>query len=353
MELKIFAEEVIIISPLKYKKNIHRLPFRSSTTTWRLRHRFSMFFSIKRTSYQLRRRSNQRRLVTNLSNHRISCYAHAPQLLKFPKTGRWYVRSVFWVKHLTTPIQYSRMTQLHSYNLFWSKVWAITVNHRLVHFLKSRLTYVLKKRPLFDLLKNPISHLYWGCFLRLCRFYKTLVMRSYLNFSYYLYHKKHTPATLYNYKLYFTFSPNRFYINLCNWKGLNYLSLSIGLLLKFFKHQKALKKNKALKFLLVKFLRKLLLVSKINDLTIFIKRPPVLLTEVFKFLLSPLPSPFHDPISNLEVFEEGSQVYFFRVWYLFFLKTVSYTSMKQKQKGRLKRKITKKVISKNRITDEA
>ena len=80
---------------------------------------------------------------------------------------------------------------------------------------------------------------------------------------------------------------------------------------------------------------------------------PVLVSEVFKFLLSPLPAPFFDPISNQQVFEEGSQIYSLRVWYLYFMKTVSYTSMKSRQKGRVKRKIAKKVISKNRITDEA
>jgi len=140
---------------------------------------------------------------------------------------------------------------------------------------------------------------------------------------------------------------------LCDHKGVNYLSLSVGLLLKFFKYQKALKKNKSLKFLIVKFLRKLLIVSKVNDLTIFLKRMPVLVSEVFKFLLSPLPAPFQDPITHQQILEEGSGIHSFRIWYLYFMKTVSYTSMKGRQKGRVKRKIAKKVISKNRITDEA
>lgn len=202
-------------------------------------------------------------------------------------------------------------------------------------------------------MKYPSSRLYLDSFSQVCRFYKVLLQRGYLRFSHYLYHRRGVPSVTYNYNLYFTFTPNRFYVNLCNHQGLNYLSLSVGLLLKFFKHQKSLKKNKSLKFLIVKFLRKLLIVSKINDLTIFLKRMPVLVSEVFKFLLSPLPSPFQDPITNQQVIEEGTGVHSFRIWYLYFLKTVSYTSMKGRQKGRVKRKIAKKVISKNRITDEA
>lgn len=218
---------------------------------------------------------------------------------------------------------------------------------------RKRETFFLQKVSILSFLKYPSMRVYFLQFARLCQFYKTTLNRGYLKFSHYLYHRKQVPAAVYNYRLYFTFTPSRFYINLCDYNGLNYLSLSVGLLLKFFKYQKSLKKNKSLKFLLVKFLRKLLLVSKVNDLTVFIKRTPALVSEVFKFLLSPLPAPFNDPITNQQVFEEGSQIYSLRIWYLYFMKTVSYTSMKGRQKGRVKRKIARKVISKNRITDEA
>lgn len=276
---------------------------------------------------------------------------------KKSKKPRWTVQPIFLSRAIESQkLSYSSVhivQKFRMYNSFWKAIWDTSLNSHWDQQIARRSRFFFKKPQVLSFLKYPHTRTYLHTFYQVCHFYKTLLQRSYLRFSHYLYHRRGVPSVTYNYNLYFTFTPNRFYVNLCNYEGLNYLSLSVGLLLKFFKHQKALKKNKSLKFLIVKFLRKLLIVSKINDITIFLKRMPVLVSEVFKFLLSPLPSPFTDPITNQQIIEEGPGVHSFRIWYLYFLKTVSYTSMKGRQKGRVKRKIAKKVISKNRITDEA
>jgi hypothetical protein len=97
----------------------------------------------------------------------------------------------------------------------------------------------------------------------------------------------------------------------------------------------------------------LLIVAGVRQFTIFFKRPPILLAEIFRFLTSPLITPFHDPVSEKVRVEDEKQFTRFSFKYFFFLKTVPYTTMKGKQKGRLKRKISKKVIKRNRISDEA
>jgi hypothetical protein len=219
--------------------------------------------------------------------------------------------------------------------------------------LKNRKNVILKNQDTLKAIFYPENRLYAIKFLNFCRLYKSMLNRNYTKFSYFLYYQSQKSSICFNYRLYFSFTPNRFYINLSNSEGVNYLSLSIGLLLKFFKHQKSLKKNKSLKFLLVKFLRKLIIVSKIDNMIVFLKKTPTLVSEVFKFLINPLPSPFFDPISNQTILEDDKSSYRININYIYFLKTISYTSMKKRQKGRLKRKIAKKVISKNRIVDEA
>lgn len=250
-------------------------------------------------------------------------------------------------------IRNTHLTPILVYQKFWLTLWSTTVNSRVFRIFKKRLGIVLKKQDVLECILYPAQRWYALTFLNFCRSYKSMLNRSYTRFSYFLYYQNRKASVCYNYKLYFTFTPNRFYINLSNAEGINYLSLSIGLLLKFFKHQKSLKKNKSLKFLLVKFLRKLIIVSKIDNLIVFLKKTPTLVSEVFRFLINPLPSPFLDPITNRTILEEGRSSYRINISYIYFLKTISYTSMKQRQRGRLKRKITKKVISKNRIVDEA
>ena len=123
--------------------------------------------------------------------------------------------------------------------------------------------------------------------------------------------------------------------------------------MKFFKYQKSLKKTKTFKLLLVKFLRKLLLVTGILKFALYVVRVPVHLSEVMRILTNPLIAPFFDPLRRVRILEDEHLYSRFNIRYIFFLKTVPFGCMKGKQRGRLKRKISKKVIQRNRIADAA
>jgi hypothetical protein len=105
------------------------------------------------------------------------------------------------------------------------------------------------------------------------------------------------------------------------------------------------------RLLLVRFFRKLLIISKIKNVIIVLKKTPRDTNEIFSYLNNPLPAPFFDPVIKERITESLTNYHKLEVRYLYFLKTVSFTNMKYRQKGRLKRKIARKVIKKNRITD--
>jgi len=243
-----------------------------------------------------------------------------------------------------------------SYITFWNAIWVSSCQKSAVKSLNYNLPILLPLLGSEKLIWNSTSKtqtLFLRKVFTFCTFYKELILQNSLRLGQFLYYKHSTCSSHFDHKLYLTFSPSRFYVNFRSFTNLNYFSLSVGLFLKFFNNQKSLKKTKTFKFLLVKLLRKILVVSGIRHFMIFFKRAPILLAEVFRFLTSPLITPFHDPVQNRTIVEDDRQYVRFSFKYFFFLKTVSYTTMKGKQKGRLKRKISKKIIKRNNISDEA
>ena len=155
----------------------------------------------------------------------------------------------------------------------------------------------------------------------------------------------------YAYRVFFTFNLTRLYINLWDCGRRNYASLSVGLFLKFFNKKRALKKNRVFRFLLVRFFRKLLITANIKNMALVFKRTPRDLLEIFRFLCSPLKAPFFNPVTQKVIEETRHKYHKLNIRYLYFLKSISYTSMKYRKKGRVKRKISRKVIKKNKLMD--
>jgi hypothetical protein len=85
------------------------------------------------------------------------------------------------------------------------------------------------------------------------------------------------------YFLILSFKKNKLYVNLQNLNKKNYLSLSAGFFIKFFEKRKSLKKNKTIKLLMSKYIRKLFLISKIKNVILMIKRIPVFYKRNYKF----------------------------------------------------------------------
>lgn len=191
-------------------------------------------------------------------------------------------------------------------------------------------------------------------FIRLLNFYRFIGLRVLYNLHqriYYLNPNKELAL----YKLYLTFTANRLFINLFNRDGVsrNYLSLSVGLFLKFFKNKKSFKKNKLIKVLLIKYLRKLLISSEIRNIFLYVKKTPVFFTELLKTLTTPVICPFVHPHTG-KLYDDAkinSKISFPNIKYLIFSKTKAYGYMKGHKRGRLKRKIMRRIIRTNRMPD--
>ena len=188
--------------------------------------------------------------------------------------------------------------------------------------------------------------------IKLSNVYLILNFKSLFHFFLYVRNLSNHDTYINTYKLYFTFTSNRLFINLLNFSGKNYTSLGVGLFLKFFKNKKSFKKNKLIKLLLVKYLRKLLVIAGVKNIYLYVQKKPLFFHELCKTLTTPLVNPFVNPLSSTFINENTtlkSQPFYIR--YLFFKYTKSYSLMRLPRKGRLKRKIMRRIIKTNRISD--
>lgn len=130
------------------------------------------------------------------------------------------------------------------------------------------------------------------------------------------------------------------------------MGIATGLFIKFFEKKKSMKKNKLIKFLMSKFLRKLIITLNLKNLILVFKKTPVFLIETLNFLNQPTVHKFNDPIHNKIINEALSpSPRLIKFLYFIFLKNYSFSKNKMKKKGRVKRKIYRKLILTNQIVD--
>jgi hypothetical protein len=154
------------------------------------------------------------------------------------------------------------------------------------------------------------------------------------------------------YKFILSFKPkNRIYFNLWNYykfEKLNHTFFSLGLLLKYFDKKKARKKSKLFKLLAIKYFKKFFFFSKIKLLNLYVLNTPVIFFELLNLFNQPF-FIFKQIKNEKKKIKITTYAPFFN--YYFFLTSNHYTFLKQKNKGRIKRKITKKLVKKNKIID--
>lgn len=133
----------------------------------------------------------------------------------------------------------------------------------------------------------------------------------------------------------------------------NYFSLFPGFFLKFYKNRRPLKRTKLFKVLLIKFLRKLLILGNIKSFNMVINRSPTLFTELYKLFITPNIVPYRIPNKkNLyldSVINSSSNTFVARKF--IFSRTKFYGLFKERRRGRLKRKVARRLIKKNTILD--
>ena len=189
---------------------------------------------------------------------------------------------------------------------------------------------------------------------RLLHMYYEYTHRSLYRFYMYLHFRNNWQDET-KYHLYLTFTANRLFINMVTEHGLqhNYFSLSVGLFLKFLNGKKSLKKAKLIKILLMKYVRKLLVVSEVRDLVIFTKRTPVFFTELCNALLTPIIRPFYNPFTTFMY--DDTRLNSIKpklvVKQINFYQPKAFGSMKAPRRGRLKRKIMRRIVRANKVCD--
>lgn len=154
-----------------------------------------------------------------------------------------------------------------------------------------------------------------------------------------------------NHYLILNFIKNKLFMNLQNFSRKNYLFLSTGLFIKFFEKKKSFKKNKTIKMLMAKYMRKLFLISHIKTTSLIIKKTPVFLIEIINLLNSPIAHKFIDPVDNKIIEEDENDALLIKFSYFIFLQSIDFSLNKGKKRGRIKRKILRKIVFENKITD--
>ena len=146
------------------------------------------------------------------------------------------------------------------------------------------------------------------------------------------------------------FTKNRLFPTLRTVLGETYLFLSLGLLSKYLLKGKAFTKSKTVFILLASFLRKVLLFSSFKNLYLFVNKTPLYFKEIMSTINDSVINIYKNPFSNALVAEkEYTNPFVFPV--IVFTNNKPYGFMKTKQKGRLKRKISRRLTMINRVLD--
>lgn len=137
-----------------------------------------------------------------------------------------------------------------------------------------------------------------------------------------------------------------------------FFTLHTGMFLKFFNFKKSLKKSKSFKVLLMRYLRKLLLVTGINNFYLYVRQTSDSLSKLLHVLQKPTTHVFVDPLTGKSVCEQSKPsrrsreaLPTFDFVYAIFRKPQPFGIMRTRKVGRIKRKIQRKVIKLNNIID--
>jgi len=146
------------------------------------------------------------------------------------------------------------------------------------------------------------------------------------------------------------FKRKRFFPVIRDFKGSTFFGISLGIVAKYLKKGKCFTKKKPVFLLVASFIRKILLFSSLTKLVLMIKRIPMFLQEILSIINNPVSNIYSHPFDNNDVNETKmkNNFYFSNI---VFITTKPYGPVKVKNKGRLKRKITKKLNLIGRVTD--
>jgi hypothetical protein len=137
-----------------------------------------------------------------------------------------------------------------------------------------------------------------------------------------------------------------------SYAGETVFTTSLGCVSKFLNKGKSTTKSKSTFLLVSKLLRRILLYANFLDMHLIVNRIPLYFQEILNNIHAPSKSLYIHPFAarnTIDETEDDIRVFDFK--YVSFTNIKSYGYTKWKKKGRLKRKITKRVYSINRVID--
>jgi len=167
----------------------------------------------------------------------------------------------------------------------------------------------------------------------------------------FLFFKKQTLFLQENELIYFNFKNSKLYLSLIKTKPHSvYFSFSPGIFLKNFNFKKGLKKKKHFKLLSIRFLRKILIILGLTFLEIKVKGLPLNLSYYLKQFYTPIIHAYNNPLNNLTTTESFLKTGSFKTIKISFIKSFSMKGS-LKKKGRIKRKVLRKIFYRNSVID--
>ena len=113
---------------------------------------------------------------------------------------------------------------------------------------------------------------------------------------------------------------------------------------------KSFKKSKTLYLLVGSFLRKIFLYTDLYRFNLCVKRKPLYLQEIVNSFFNPSTSIYKHPFNQSLVFEKYLKLSF-KIPYYIFISNKNFSYQKPKLKGRLKRRIKKRLVKINNVLD--
>ena len=161
---------------------------------------------------------------------------------------------------------------------------------------------------------------------------------------------KCSKPALVNLRLYFKLT--RFQVNLeSNRPKYNIVSLSPGVVFAKFFERKGLRNRRQTQTILMRFLRKSLIFLNIRNLNLIVRGLPFNLAQLIKVLATPVSYNISNPLRQGEIFTDSTSHFRLQIWLVHFTKTFFFGKTKLRKKGRLKRKVARKIIMNNKLVD--
>jgi hypothetical protein len=243
-----------------------------------------------------------------------------------------------------------KMNQINYYNMYINNFNFNFIKKNFNHIKYEKLLNIIKSKKIEkNTNKTIFKKININILINFISIYNFFLNSIYLDIFYFNKFLKNKNRSFFF--LILSFKKKKLYVNLQNNNKKNYLSISTGLFIKFFEKRKSIKKNKAIKLLMVKYLRKLFIISKISTLILIIKKTPLFVNELINFLNTPIAHKYINPIDQKIIDESVNKYLSIRFFYFIFTENKNFSKNKMPSKGRIKRKILRKITFENKIID--